>query len=78
MLYLIVQILPHFQSAEEKNRLLRAVAGTGLDSLSSLRAKWDKLELVIESHQLMIKEQVKKRETNHKYFTKAAYYSISS
>lgn len=77
MLCLIVQILPHFQSAEEKNRLLRAVAGTGLDSLSSLRAKWDKLELVIESHQLMIKEQVKKKET-HRYFTKAAYYSISS
>ncbi|KAI3354358.1 hypothetical protein L3Q82_018881, partial [Scortum barcoo] len=52
------EILPHFQCAEEKNRLLRAVAGAGLDSLSSLRAKWDKLELVMESHQLMIKEQV--------------------
>uniref|UniRef100_A0A8C8DIA2 Dynein cytoplasmic 2 heavy chain 1 n=1 Tax=Oryzias sinensis TaxID=183150 RepID=A0A8C8DIA2_9TELE len=52
------EILPQFQSAEEKNRLLRAVAGAGLDSLSSLRAKWDKLELVMESHQLMIKEQV--------------------
>lgn len=54
----ILQILPQFQCAEEKNRLLRAVAGAGLDSLSSLRAKWDKLELVMESHQLMIKEQV--------------------
>lgn len=53
-----VQVLPHFTCAEEKNRLLRAVAGSGLDSLSSLRAKWDKLELVVESHQLMIKEQV--------------------
>uniref|UniRef100_A0A4W6FB67 Cytoplasmic dynein 2 heavy chain 1 n=1 Tax=Lates calcarifer TaxID=8187 RepID=A0A4W6FB67_LATCA len=52
------EILPQFQCAEEKNRLLRAVAGAGLDSLSSLRAKWDKLELVMESHQLMIKEQV--------------------
>ncbi|XP_041850617.1 cytoplasmic dynein 2 heavy chain 1 [Melanotaenia boesemani] len=52
------EILPQFQSAEEKNRLLRAVAGAGLDSLSSLRAKWDKLELVLESHQLMIKDQV--------------------
>uniref|UniRef100_A0A3Q3LA71 Dynein cytoplasmic 2 heavy chain 1 n=1 Tax=Labrus bergylta TaxID=56723 RepID=A0A3Q3LA71_9LABR len=52
------EILPEFQYAEEKNRLLRAVAGAGLDSLSSLRAKWDKLELVMESHQLMIKEQV--------------------
>uniref|UniRef100_A0A672GCW4 Dynein cytoplasmic 2 heavy chain 1 n=1 Tax=Salarias fasciatus TaxID=181472 RepID=A0A672GCW4_SALFA len=52
------EILPQFQCAEEKNRLLRAVAGAGVDSLSSLRAKWDKLELVMESHQLMIKEQV--------------------
>lgn len=68
MLYLIAQILPHFQSAEEKNRLLRAVAGTGLDSLSSLRAKWDKLELVIESHQLMIKEQVKKKRNSQIFY----------
>ncbi|XP_017286523.1 cytoplasmic dynein 2 heavy chain 1 isoform X3 [Kryptolebias marmoratus] len=52
------EILPQFQFAEEKNRLLRAVAGAGLDSLSSLRAKCDKLELVMESHQLMIKDQV--------------------
>ncbi|XP_025753905.1 cytoplasmic dynein 2 heavy chain 1 isoform X2 [Oreochromis niloticus] len=52
------EILPQFQFAEEKNRLLRAVAGAGLDSLSSLRAKWDKLELVMESHQLMVKDQV--------------------
>ncbi|KAM6946318.1 LOW QUALITY PROTEIN: cytoplasmic dynein 2 heavy chain 1 [Aplochiton taeniatus] len=52
------EILPQFQSAEEKNRLLRSVSGGGLDSLSSLRARWDKLELIMESHQLMIKEQV--------------------
>ncbi|KAM9317805.1 cytoplasmic dynein 2 heavy chain 1 [Pholidichthys leucotaenia] len=52
------EILPHFHCVEEKNRLLRAVAGGGMDSLSSLRAKWDKLELVMESHQLMIKEQL--------------------
>ncbi|KAJ3590899.1 hypothetical protein NHX12_008847 [Muraenolepis orangiensis] len=58
------QILPQFQSAEEKNRLLRAVAGGGLDSLSSLRARWDKLELVMESHQLMIKDQVEMMRSN--------------
>ncbi|XP_068612804.1 cytoplasmic dynein 2 heavy chain 1 isoform X2 [Brachionichthys hirsutus] len=60
----IPEILPQFQCAEEKNRLLRAVAGAGLDSLSSLRAKWDKLELVMESHQLMIKEQVEVMRSN--------------
>uniref|UniRef100_A0A3Q1BV91 Cytoplasmic dynein 2 heavy chain 1 n=1 Tax=Amphiprion ocellaris TaxID=80972 RepID=A0A3Q1BV91_AMPOC len=58
------EILPQFQCAEEKNRLLRAVAGAGMDSLSSLRAKWDKLELVMESHQLMIKEQMEVMRTN--------------
>ncbi|XP_075905861.1 cytoplasmic dynein 2 heavy chain 1 [Nelusetta ayraudi] len=58
------EVLPHFTCAEEKNRLLRAVAGSGLDSLSSLRAKWDKLELVVESHQLMIKEQVELMRSN--------------
>lgn len=53
-----MQILPQFQQAEEKNRLLRSVAGGGLDTISSLRARWDKFELMMESHQLMIKEQV--------------------
>uniref|UniRef100_A0AAR2JK60 Cytoplasmic dynein 2 heavy chain 1 n=1 Tax=Pygocentrus nattereri TaxID=42514 RepID=A0AAR2JK60_PYGNA len=52
------EVVPQFQQAEEKNRLLRSVAGGGLDSISSLRAKWDKFELMMESHQLMIKEQV--------------------
>ncbi|XP_008299945.1 cytoplasmic dynein 2 heavy chain 1 [Stegastes partitus] len=58
------EILPQFQCAEDKNRLLRAVAGAGMDSLSSLRAKWDKLELVMESHQLMIKEQMEVMRSN--------------
>ncbi|XP_056138994.1 cytoplasmic dynein 2 heavy chain 1 [Lampris incognitus] len=58
------EILPQFQCAEEKNRLLRAVAGGGLDSLSSLKAKWEKLELIMESHQLMIKEQVEVMRSN--------------
>uniref|UniRef100_A0A8B9KZF7 Cytoplasmic dynein 2 heavy chain 1 n=1 Tax=Astyanax mexicanus TaxID=7994 RepID=A0A8B9KZF7_ASTMX len=52
------EVVPQFQQAEEKNRLLRSVAGGGVDSISSLRAKWDKFELMMESHQLMIKEQV--------------------
>ncbi|KAM9852784.1 cytoplasmic dynein 2 heavy chain 1 isoform 4-T4 [Aulostomus maculatus] len=58
------EILPQFHCAEEKNRLLRAVAGAGMDSLSSLRARWDKLELVMESHQLMIKDQVEVMRSN--------------
>ncbi|XP_064157010.1 dynein cytoplasmic 2 heavy chain 1 isoform X2 [Anguilla rostrata] len=57
-------VLPLFQEAEDKNRLLRTVAGGGLDSISSLRAKWDKFELMMESHQLMIKEQVEVMRSN--------------
>ncbi|XP_068122972.1 cytoplasmic dynein 2 heavy chain 1 isoform X2 [Hyperolius riggenbachi] len=52
------EILPLFKEAEDKNRLLRSVAGGGLDTISNLRAKWDKFELVMESHQLMVKEQI--------------------
>ncbi|NXV90779.1 DYHC2 protein, partial [Calonectris borealis] len=47
-----------FQEAEDKNKLLRTVAGAGLDTISSLRATWDKFELMMESHQLMITEQI--------------------
>ncbi|XP_043928516.1 cytoplasmic dynein 2 heavy chain 1 isoform X1 [Protopterus annectens] len=52
------EILPLFQEGEDKNRLLRSVSGGGLDVISNLRAKWDKFELMMESHQLMLKEQV--------------------
>ncbi|KAI6079846.1 Cytoplasmic dynein 2 heavy chain 1 [Aix galericulata] len=47
-----------FQEAEDKNKLLRTVAGAGLDTISNLRATWDKFELMMESHQLMITEQI--------------------
>lgn len=48
--------------AEAKNKLLRSVAGGGVDSLSYLQAFWDKFELMMESHQLMVKEQVSENE----------------
>ena len=49
---------PLFEKAEAKNKLLRSVAGGGVESLSQLQARWDKFELMMESHQLMVKEQV--------------------
>ncbi|XP_058887125.1 cytoplasmic dynein 2 heavy chain 1-like [Acipenser ruthenus] len=58
------EILPLFQEAEDKNRLLRSVAGGGLEAISALRARWDKFELMMESHQLMIKEQVELMKSN--------------
>ncbi|XP_053312461.1 cytoplasmic dynein 2 heavy chain 1 isoform X2 [Spea bombifrons] len=60
------EILPLFKEAEEKNRLLRSVAGGGLDTIGNLRAKWDKFELMMESHQLMIKEQIEIMKDNVK------------
>ncbi|XP_038617598.1 cytoplasmic dynein 2 heavy chain 1 [Tachyglossus aculeatus] len=60
------EILPLFQEAEDKNRLLRTVAGGGLETISNLRAKWDKFELMMESHQLMIKDQIEVMKGNVK------------
>jgi dynein heavy chain 2 len=52
------EIEPQFVQAERKNKLLRLVAGSGVDQLAELRTRWDKFEIIMESHQLMIKEQV--------------------
>ena len=47
----------HFDSAESKNKLLKSVIGAGVD-MSGIQTRWSKLELMLESHDLMIKEQV--------------------
>ena len=53
------QVLPLFAEAEKKNRLLRSVAGGGIEQLGDLRSQWEKFEIMMESHQLMIQEQVR-------------------
>ncbi len=53
-----LQIKPLFEKAETENRLLRSVAGGGVEVMTQLHAQWDKFELMMESHQLMVKEQV--------------------
>ena len=57
-IFIFLQVKPLFEQAEAKNKLLRSVAGGGVDSLNHLLARWDKFELMMESHQLMVKEQV--------------------
>ncbi|NXG46652.1 DYHC2 protein, partial [Psilopogon haemacephalus] len=57
-------IFLQFQEAEDKNKLLRTVAGAGLDTINNLRATWDKFELMMESHQLMIAEQIEMMKGN--------------
>lgn len=56
--FYFLQVQPLFEKADAKNKLLRSVAGGGVESLNQLQARWDKFELMMESHQLMVKEQV--------------------
>jgi dynein heavy chain 2 len=44
--------------ADQKNKLLRSMAGTGVEQLNMLQSKWDKFDLLMESQQMMMKEQV--------------------
>lgn len=55
-----LQIHPLFGKAESKNKLLRSVAGGGVEQIGQLQARWDKFEMMMESHELMVKEQVSK------------------
>ncbi|KAK3801155.1 hypothetical protein RRG08_006872 [Elysia crispata] len=57
-------VKPLFEKAESKNKLLRSVAGGGVESLSQLQSRWDKFEIMMESHQLMVKEQVEVMKSN--------------
>jgi dynein heavy chain 2 len=55
------EIEPFFAEAERKNKLLRSVAIGGVEQVGELRTHWDKFEIMhgtMESHQLMIKDQV--------------------
>ena len=36
------------------------MAGGGVEQLGELRTRWDKFEIMMESHQLMIKDQVRR------------------
>ncbi len=51
------EVEPLFLEAERKNKLLRSVAGGGVEQLGELKTKWDKFEIMLESHQMMIKDQ---------------------
>ncbi|KAI8842138.1 dynein heavy chain and region D6 of dynein motor-domain-containing protein [Chytridium lagenaria] len=51
------KISHHFESADLKNRLLKSVSGSGIDT-TRIQSRWSKLELMLESHELVIREQV--------------------
>ncbi|KAL7746090.1 hypothetical protein RI367_008587 [Sorochytrium milnesiophthora] len=46
----------HFVDAEAKNKLLRAVVGSGVD-LSATLAEWERFDTLMDSHHLMIQDQ---------------------
>ncbi|KAM3726645.1 Cytoplasmic dynein 2 heavy chain [Dirofilaria immitis] len=49
---------------EEKNVLLRSVGGSGTEQLPTVLKLWEKFELMLDSHQLMIKDQVETLKSN--------------
>ncbi|VDD87207.1 unnamed protein product [Enterobius vermicularis] len=46
------------ETVQEKNSLLRSIAGSGNEQLPHVIQDWEKFELMFDSHQLMIKDQV--------------------
>lgn len=50
-------IKPLFQAAETKNALLATVSGVAV-GVEMLNERWDKFEILLESHEMMIKDQI--------------------
>ncbi|CAI4230143.1 unnamed protein product [Auanema sp. JU1783] len=47
-----------WSTLEEQHTLLRSTAGSGVDQMTSLQNDWEKFEVMLDSHQMMIKDQV--------------------
>lgn len=43
---------------DEKNILLRSVSGSGAEQVTTIVQQWGNFEMLLNSHQSMIKEQV--------------------
>ncbi len=54
---------------ETINKLLRSVIGVGLN-LTTLQSKWESLEIALEYHEVMVKEQLDRMKVNNKYQNK--------
>lgn len=50
-------VLPLLENAEQKNKLLRSVAGGGHEQLFQLQVKMDKFQNMVESHQQVLRDQ---------------------
>lgn len=50
-------MIPLLENAEQKNKLLRSVAGGGHEQLFQLQVKMDKFQSMVESHQQVLRDQ---------------------
>ena len=50
-------MVPLLDNAEQKNKLLRSVAGGGHEQLFQLQVKMDKFQGMVESHQQVLRDQ---------------------
>jgi dynein heavy chain 2 len=50
-------MIPLLENAEQKNKLLRSVAGGGHEQLFQLQVKMDKFQNLVESHQQVLRDQ---------------------
>ena len=50
-------MIPMLENAEQKNKLLRSVAGGGHEQLFQLQVKMDKFQSMVESHQQVLADQ---------------------
>ncbi|CAD6190911.1 unnamed protein product [Caenorhabditis auriculariae] len=46
-----------WKTMEEQHTLLRSVAGSGVEQMAQLEQMWERFDLMLDSHQLMIKDQ---------------------
>ncbi|XP_057314672.1 cytoplasmic dynein 2 heavy chain 1-like isoform X2 [Hydractinia symbiolongicarpus] len=53
-----VQFKEMYTRVEQKNKLLAQTAGGGVEKLAELSQKWEKLELMLEAHEMMVKGQM--------------------
>lgn len=59
-------MIPLLESAEQKNKLLRSVAGGGHEQLFQIQVKMDKFQGMVESHQQVLSDQTEVLKKNLK------------
>ncbi|KAH7706719.1 cytoplasmic dynein 2 heavy chain 1, partial [Aphelenchoides avenae] len=61
---LVSRVKEQMTLIDEKNVLLRSVAGGGVDNLASVKGQYEKFQAMLESHEEVMKEQVEVMKSN--------------